>query len=593
MLSDPIRVISTSDVSALTDHLDQIEAEVRGGRYVAGYMSYEAGAAFDLATHQPGSSAPLAWFGVYPPEHVVRVRELLDTDVQGSRSRTWMSGAIGIGASMDFRLNVTAAEYETAIARIRDLIAAGDTYQVNYTCHARFGLEVDPLDYFLALVRSHPVPYAAYINVGDAQILSLSPELFLKRRGELIETRPMKGTRPRGRTLEEDEQLARQLQTSEKDRAENVMILDMMRNDLGRFCRTGSVTVPAMFTVEKYRSVWQMTSTATGFAPDASVGEVMAATFPPSSITGAPKRRTMEIIRELESEPRGVYTGVICLFEPGGDFTCSVAIRTLVHKDGEFDLGIGSGIVWDSDAQSEYEETLLKSSFAFDLTPDLRLFETLLLTEDRKYAHESEHIARIAESAKYWDFAFDENLFRARIREFAETAEELPLRVHAELDQEGRVTISAIPLPGAPATPVRVLLSSRRTDSRDRFLFHKTTRRQLYDQALEEAQREGFFEVMFLNQRGNVTEGSFTNLFAYINGEWVTSPISEGMLPGIWRDVFLRENGVAERAISLGDLATSEEVVIGNSVRGAIAVGEIVDEESGAVVWKAFEPLRR
>jgi para-aminobenzoate synthetase/4-amino-4-deoxychorismate lyase len=370
VLHTPARIIHAHHPEQIEALLDEVQAATDAGDFVAGYLAYEAGAVFELATHEAEQGRPLAWFAVYPPSNVLTIPQ--------SDLRSLISTPIP--EASDFRLNVSAEQYQAAVLRVKELIAAGDTYQVNYTCRARFSLAVDPLSYFCSLVASHPVPYAAYINTGDEQILSLSPELFLKRRGDLIETRPMKGTRRRGRTPEEDDQLARELITSAKDRAENVMILDMMRNDLGRFSETGSIRVPEMFTAERYRSVWQMTSSVTGIAPQGvSLAKIMAATFPGSSITGAPKRRTMEIIRELETEPRGVYTGAICLFLPGGDFTCNIAIRTLVHREGRFELGIGSGIVWDSDPEDEYKETLLKSQFAFKPCPDLRLFETLLL----------------------------------------------------------------------------------------------------------------------------------------------------------------------------------------------------------------------
>ncbi|MDO8681881.1 MAG: aminodeoxychorismate synthase component I [Armatimonadota bacterium] len=571
LLHDPARVLSTDDPELVSGLLDEAEAEIRRGHYVAGYLSYEAGRAFDLSTHQPNGQTPLVWLGCYPASNVLAVRQ--------DKLRL-IDDAVSIGNS-DVSLNVTVDDFNAAIARIKELIASGDTYQVNYTCHARFSAEVDPLGYFLALARSHPVPYAAYLNLGEAQILSLSPEMFLQKRGDILDTRPMKGTRRRGRTLEEDVDLARELVESQKDRAENVMILDMMRSDLGRICRYGTVHVPEMFATEKYRSVWQMTSAATGVLREGvSFREIMAATFPGSSITGAPKRRTMEIIRDLEREPRGVYTGTIGIFAPGGDFTCNIAIRTLVHKGGEFDLGIGSGIVWDSDPQSEYEETLLKSSFAFSLIPDLRLFETMLLTESGVYLYENEHIERLAKSAEYWDFPFEKACARVAPRKFVRSCGVLPLVVRMELDEKGKLRLNSRPIAAAPAEPVRILLSSRRTDSRDRLLFHKTTERKLYNEAREQAVEQGFYEVIFQNEKGNLTEGSITNIFVRIGDEWITPPIGDGLLPGVWRADYLRETGGVERSISVEELSAADEIIIGNSVRGAISVGEVSDGKS-------------
>lgn len=573
VLHSPSQILRADSPEHIPALLNDVQAATEAGCFAAGYLAYEAGGAFELSTHEADKEMPLAWFAVYSPSNVLAAPHL------ELRSP--------IPEASDFRLNVSQEEYQAAVLRVKDLIAAGDTYQVNYTCRARFSMEVDPLGYFCALVGSHPVPYAAYVYTGDEQILSLSPELFLKRRGESIETRPMKGTRRRGRTIEEDAALARELVTSEKDRAENVMILDMMRNDLGRFCKTGSIRVPEMFTAEKYRSVWQMTSSVTGIVPDGvSLAEIMAATFPGSSITGAPKRRTMEIIRELENEPRGMYTGAICLFMPGGDFTCNIAIRTLVHNSGSFELGIGSGIVWDSDPEDEYQETLLKSQFAFSPNHDFSLFETLLLDEDRRYAFESEHIERIAGSAAYWDFPFDRESFAQALSDFAGSASEAPLRVHAEVDQNGEIAVTAVPLPKPPAGPVQVMISAERTNSHNRLLYHKTTERATYSKSLAQAQGLGCYEAVFTNEQGHLTEGSFTNLFVLIDVAWITPPIDDGMLPGIWRESFIKKMDAVERSLALSDLAEAEEIIIGNSVRGVIAVGEIIDEETSRVLWK-------
>lgn len=566
LLHDPASVLVAACLAEVPGLLAQIEQATQGGHYVVGCVSYEAAGALGLATHAAARALPLIWSASYPAEHV--------------RAVAWAAlrpvGEPPRPCETSLRLNVSQEEYVGAIARIKDRVARGDTYQVNYTCRAHFALSADPVEYFLALLRSHPVPYAAYVDTGEAQLLSLSPELFLKRRGEVLETRPMKGTRRRGRTLTEDAELAQELAASEKDRAENVMILDMARNDLGRVCSPGTVEVPAAFAVEKYRSVWQMTSTARGrLKPGVTLGEIVAATFPGASVTGAPKARTMEIIRELEPEPRGVYTGAIGLFLPGGDFTCSLPIRTLVHQGGQFALGIGAGILWDSEPQAEYEETLLKSRFAFVVHPCLRLWETLLLRESGEYAFEEEHLVRLRESARYWDLPFDTARAEQCLEEAARGADRLPLVVRLELDQEGELHLSSRPLPEPPQEPVPVVLSAERTCARDRFLFHKTNERRMCERERQAAIEAGFFEVVFRNERGNLTEGAITNLFLRIGGQWFTPPVEDGLLPGIWRRRFMLETGAQERSLPVSDLGAAEEVVIGNSVRGAIRVGAV------------------
>jgi para-aminobenzoate synthetase/4-amino-4-deoxychorismate lyase len=290
----------------------------------------------------------------------------------------------------------------------------------------------------------------------------------------------------------------------------------------------------------------------------------------------------MEIIRELEPEPRGVYCGALGLLEPGGDFTLNLPIRTLVHRAGEWDLGIGAGIVWDSDARAEYEETLLKASFALRLAPDLRLFETLLLEENRRYTYLPQHLVRLAASTEYWAFPFDREKTERALADLAGEGEG-PLVVRLELDRAGALRLAPRPRPAPPRAPVRVLLSERRTDSSDRYLYHKTTHRALYAQEREAALGQGFFEVLFRNERGHLTEGAITNLFLRTRTGWVTPPVEEGLLPGIWREAFRRETGAEERAIAPEDLAEAEEIVIGNSVRGKVEVGEVWEE--GALCW--------
>ena len=574
-LRAPERVLTATRAEEIPALLDEAEAETRRGNYVAGYLAYEAGAAFGLATHAPGDLLPLAWLAVYPPENAVAV------DLVALRP-----SALPDLSGLEPRLNVSREAYGQALEAIHELIAAGDTYQVNYTCHARWERETAPLDYFLALARSHPVPYAAYLHLGEAQVLSLSPELFLKRRGRRLETRPMKGTRPRGRTPEEDATLAADLTTSLKDRAENLMILDMARNDLGRVCVAGSVAAPERFVAERYRSLWQMTSTVTGeLRPEVGLRELLAATFPGASITGAPKARTMEIIRALEPEPRGLYTGALGLLLPGGDLTLNLPIRTLVHRGGRWDLGIGAGIVWDSEAESEYQETLLKASFALRLLPELRLWETLLLDEARAYAYLEAHLARLRSSAEYWGFPVDEGAAREALATLAREAEAVPLAVRLELDQDGALTLAPRPAPEKSEAPVRVLLAGEATDSRDRLLYHKTNQRDRYDLARQRAEALGCAEALFSNERGELTEGAITNVFVRLGGEWLTPPLSAGLLPGIWRAAFLQAPGAREEAIPLERLAEAEAIVVGNSVRGAIEVGAVVGE-AGETLWR-------
>lgn len=603
ILSDPCRVLIAQTADEVPALFDEIGAEQARGCYVAGYVAYEAGAAFGLTVKTP-DSLPLAWMAAYPAESAQRLsedewRRLLDA-VDTSRVARMIAAA-------EPKLSVSRQEFVQAIHRIRELIAAGDTYQVNYTVRARFDLDIDPLDYFLALVLRQPVPYASFLDLGETQILSLSPELFLRRQGALVESMPMKGTRPRGDGPADDAALAQELIRSEKDRAENLMIVDMVRNDLGRVSRAGSIHVPALFAVEPYRTVWQMASTVTGSVRrGATASEIMAATFPGASITGAPKHHTMEIISRLETEPRGVYTGTVGLFLPGGDFTGNLAIRTLVHERGSFRLGVGAGIVWDSDPEEEYQETLTKATFALPRTgsrwepvpvaervraASIGLFETILREAGpgapggagsgpglSRYRCPSQHLDRMAASAAQLGLTFDRAAAERGLSELAGTTDAgtEPLVVRLQLGAQGELHLATRPVPERASGPIALMVSPFRTDPSDPLLAHKTTARHLYDSERERARACGCQDALFLNHLGHVTEGAITNVFARFGDSWVTPPVGDGLLPGIWRADFLREKGATERSLALGTLLLADEIVVGNSVRGAIRVDTIV-----------------
>jgi para-aminobenzoate synthetase/4-amino-4-deoxychorismate lyase len=632
LLSGPLRTLLAHKQVDVRDLLDEVEREQTAGRFVAGYLAYEAGAAFGLTVRNAGHAGargaaslatealPLAWMAVYQPEDATVIpaeewrRLLADMDV---------SAVVKALAGVKPELSVSRDDYMRAIGQVREYIAAGDTYQVNYTVRGRFALgspetPIDPLDYFLALVIRQPVPYAAYLDLGDAQIISLSPELFLRRDGHRLESRPMKGTSPRGTTHTKDVALAYELAETEKERAENLMIVDMVRNDLGRVCRAGSVRVPTLYAVEPYRTVWQMVSTVAGDVnPRATLNEVMHAVFPGASITGAPKHHTMEIIAELETEPREAYTGAVGLFSPGGDFTCNIAIRTIVHRRGSCKLGTGSGVVWDADAAAEYDETLVKAAFA---TPpaagpaprgglwrpdpagllraaagqdDFHLFETLLLEATSAAAPDScltmsdaavlgrfhlldEHLDRLAASAQALGLCFDRDIALQLLGGLARVHPEA-LVARIQLDLAGCFGLSTRAAPAnGPTAPATLLVSPFRTDPDDPFLHHKTSVRGFYNREHRRALSQGCFDALFLNRLDRVTEGAISNLFARFGDRWTTPPLEDGLLPGIWRARFLDETNAVETSLSLAELLRADEIVAGNSVRGAAPIAALV-----------------
>ncbi len=625
ILSNPERILTASTPEVLPVLLDEIEAEQARGCYVAGYLAYEAGSAFGLKVRQGPArplpagavacdSIPLAWMAVYRPESALFVPGdewaafLAGLDVSAVAARV---------AAITPELNVTKEQYTEAIGRVRDYIAAGDTYQVNYTVRARYDLNapggagkqgaagvagasdgngavppLDPLEYFLALVVRQAVPYAAYLDLGGSQVLSLSPELFLRRDGEILESRPMKGTRPRGLTHPADVALAYELAETEKERAENLMIVDMVRNDLGRVSRTGTVHVPSLFVVEPYRTVWQMTSIVQGpLQTGAGLTQIMRAVFPGASITGAPKHHTMEIISEVETEPRGVYTGTVALFAPGGDFTGNIGIRTIVHREGRCVFGVGSGVVWDAQAAAEYEETLAKGAFA--LAPpsgewrprrtqaddtaraDLGLFETMYLQTDGSYRDLQRHLGRLSASAGALGLPYHEDEVVAALEGLSDSHGG-PLVVRLDLDASGAIGLSMREVPTAPEEPVWLLVSPFRVDQEDPLLVHKTTRRGFYDREHRRAVAEGCFDALFVNRLDRVTEGGITNVFARFGEAWVTPPLSDGSLPGVWRAGFIAEHHAIERSLTLDELLAADELVVGNSVRGTVRVAGLI-----------------
>ena len=585
---EPIDVLIARSPDEVTEALARIDNLLDSGKHLAGYISYDAGLGLDkpiASRHE--ATVPLIWMGVYDGFSEVDLTDLEYGSPDDVSEPT---------------LNVTEDEYLRCIDRIRDYIAAGDVYQVNYTVKLLFEHSQPAWKLFTRLRRAHPVGYSAYINTGDAQVVSISPELFLRREGNHVLTRPMKGTARRGRWFQEDAEIARGLAHDEKNRAENIMIVDLMRNDIGRVCEMGGVSVPRTFHVERYGSLHQMTSDVEGRLREGTrASDLLRAVFPPGSITGAPKIRAMEIINELEHESRGVYCGSIGYLNPGGDCLLNVAIRTIVQRGNECEMGVGSGIVWDSDPRGELAETLLKGSFIASEPADFELLETILYRIGEGFTDLDAHLTRMRRSADYFSRDFPEtdlrNALDSAAGEIESHASELTqheARVRLLLGDDGSCRAEWTDAGTPESEPVSLLLVSRQTDPNDIFLYHKTTRREAYDTELHEAREKGFFDALHVNTRGEITEGSITNVLVEIDGRWYTPPLESGLLPGVWRMGQARENyelritshefgelrilPVEERVITLDDLRRATRVIIGNSVRGAIEVGEIVDD---------------
>jgi para-aminobenzoate synthetase/4-amino-4-deoxychorismate lyase len=564
----PTRILRASTPDAVPALVRELEAVTTAGGYVAGTLSYEAGTPFVDLPAPPETDGPVAWFGVYDAPVPLAPSEV-DTALAA------LDGPATVDA-VDFA--PSRARYTEAIDRVRRHIGAGDVYQINYTAPVHFRLDGDPRVLYRRLRARQHVPYGAYLHLGDRQILSCSPELFFRRDGARVVTQPMKGTIRRGRTLAEDRTLRDALAADAKNRAENLMIVDLLRNDLSVCCEPGSVEVPALYDTAAYESVTQMTSTVEGrLRPDQGLAALLRALFPCGSVTGAPKRRAMQLIQELEDGPRGVYCGAIGMAGPD-TAVFNVAIRTAVIEDGAGRMGVGSGIVWDSDPDDEYEECTLKTTF---LTPSAasaqvddpdrppRLIETMRYDGVRLPLLDR-HAARLARSAAYFGYPFDEERFRRRVeRAVRGTAPDTLRKVRATLDRWGRVTVDTSPLPAAADGPWTVVLAAERVDADDPFFFHKTTHRAVYDRALAAARNEGADEALLRNADGEVTEGTYTNLFVRQGDALLTPPVSCGLLAGVYRDYVLEvEDTAREQVLTLDDLMAADALYCCNALRG-------------------------
>lgn len=517
--------------------LEFAERAARSGSHVAVLLSYEAAPAFDPAfvTHAP-MDFPLAWAAV------------LDGAAADEQLESY--------SSSEWKPLVTRDEYDTSVSRVKELIAAGDTYQVNYTFPLTSPFNGDAFAWYQDLCVAQGAQYSVYLDLGRHKVLCLSPELFFERCGDRVITRPMKGTVRRGRWPAEDRELAHWLANSAKDRAENVMIVDLLRNDLGKVSIPGSVRVSSLFDLERFETVWQMTSTVESTLRDGiSLVDLMGALFPCGSITGAPKIRTMQIIRELERFPRGAYTGAIGLLKPGGDCVFNVAIRTVVidTETGVATFGVGGGVTIDSTAEREYEECLVKSRFLYSKPVEFQLFESILL-EDGEYFLLDEHVARLNESAEYFGFAGTR--INADLERIAAENPRGSFKVRVTLWKDGRVEIQASP----PGDLKPVKLAREPVNSSDRFLYHKTTR------------RPGGEGLVFWNERGEITESSIANVVVPIDGELCTPPIECGLLPGVFRKHLLARGEIKERVITIEEFQNAHEFFLINSIRKWIRV---------------------
>lgn len=556
LFAAPRDVLIARSVAEVPGVMAAADQALRDGYYVAGWVSYEAGPAFDSAlVTQPPGEVPLVCFGVFAEKQEAPP---LQAPSDTASPLTWTPA-------------LTPEQHAKGVAVIREAIADGETYQINYTFRLTSALEPWTLDLlYSSLASAERVPYAAFLEADDWSILSLSPELFFQRAGQRVITRPMKGTAPRGRWGAEDVARAETLRLSEKNRAENVMIVDLCRNDLTRVCRVGSVEATSLYEVQRYPTVWQMVSTVEGEVDTgADLTGIFTALFPAGSITGAPKSSSMRLIAALEHAPRGVYCGAIGYASPDGRATFNVAIRTItVHRPtGHAEYGVGGGITWDSTAPDEHAEAMQKAA-CLEVRPPFSLIETLRW-DNGEYVRLAAHLARLRESADYFGFVCDE----ADILSAISTSPHphiSPSRVRVTLAADGTVAVTYAPLDITPDMPTYSLATSP-VSSSNRWLFHKTTRREVYDH--HKAAHPDVFDVLLWNERRELTEFTRGNVVLELDGRMVTPARECGLLGGVFRQALLDSGQIVEAVVPAGDLGRATRVWFVNSLREWVEVG--------------------
>jgi para-aminobenzoate synthetase/4-amino-4-deoxychorismate lyase len=573
----PKEMVTIKSVRNLDEKLSRIDDLIADGFIGYSLMNYEAGYLFEKSLNK------------FLPKNENLIQFLFydKKNVQTIKSNKILVDSFEKYKIKNFKLNTSKNEFTKSISKIKSYIEEGDTYQVNHTIKGKFDFEGSYSGLFSNLVFNQSAQYIAVINNNGKIIISLSPEMFFEVKGRKIISKPMKGTARRGIDHSNDEFIKYELERSEKNRAENVMIVDLIRNDLGRISEFGSVKVKDLFEVEKYESVYQMVSTVESkLKKNVKLSDILKNIYPCGSITGAPKIRTMEIINELEKESRGVYTGSIGLIRKN-KITFNVPIRTLVvdKKTNRGEIGLGSGIVWDSITEEEYEETKLKGKFLTEPVKPFEIIETMKI-EDRKIFLLDEHLDRMKQTADYFLFSFDKKKIKSYLNKIINKTDTESYRLRLSLDKYGRlchVISKLIQLP----QEINVIISKSKIHSKNRFQYYKTTNRRLYDHEYKRINAKGYFDAIYFNERGELAEGAITNVFIYKNNVISTPPINAGILPGVYRKHLLKyDSGIRERRLYLADLLEADKIVLTNSVRGEVTINKLFLDENEFIEFK-------
>lgn len=551
---NPVEIITTDEIDQVVPSLAKVQDAIHNGYYAAGYVSYEAAPAFEQSMKVFDTNRmPLLWFGIY----------------EGTSNIA--NKSIGSFYTTEWKLNTSTEEYNRSINQIKTHIEHGETYQVNYTIRMDAAFHGDTFAYYQQLASSQSANYSAYLDIEGFHVLSASPELFFHLKEGKITTKPMKGTIGRGNTIKEDQENARWLSQSEKNRAENVMIVDLLRNDLGRLAKPGSVKVPELFTIEKYPTVFQMTSTVTGeIGSEIGIVDIFNALFPCGSITGAPKISTMNIIHDLETTPREVYCGAIGFITPEQEAIFNVPIRTVVIDDnGQATYGVGGGITWDSMEDEEYNEVLTKAKVLSNANNDFQLIETIGLF-DGNYLVLDNHVRRLKRSASYFTFPFNQEQLMEMLHDIASRHPDGNFRVRVLLCPNGELAVDVTKEEAVVNDCKPVSLTKHAISQDDIFLYHKTTNRIVYEKLLAEV--DDVFDVLLWNEHHEITEFTRGNVVVELAGKLYTPPVQSGLLAGTYREKLLNEGTISERVIRIEELAECSKIWFINSVRQWVLV---------------------
>jgi para-aminobenzoate synthetase / 4-amino-4-deoxychorismate lyase len=546
----PVRVIAAHKAEDVLPCFQLVQEAVEKGYYAAGYLSYESAPAFDPAFKvKSGGSFPLLWFGIF------------------SKPVPQQISSKGEFSVSEWNPAITMEEYNQSISSIKKSIQYGNTYQTNYTIRLHSHFSGDSLAFYNRLKKAQSSNYCAYIHTGEHSILSASPELFFHLDNGKITTRPMKGTVKRGASFEEDARNANWLLQSEKNRAENLMIVDLLRNDLGMVAESGTVEVEKLFEIEQYPTVHQMTSTISAkVTENTTLVDIFKALFPCGSITGAPKVSTMNIIADLENGPRDVYCGAIGYITPDKEAIFNVPIRTVLinHSTGSAVYGVGGGVTWDSTSEGEYHEILAKAMLLEEKPSEYQLLESLLL-DNGDYFLLEEHLKRLENSARYFGYPIEVERIKGLLNEYRDKQHNGMIKVRLLLAKDGELMIEGEPITKQDAV-LKVVIADEPVDKTNPFLYHKTTNREIYEKFQKQKPAE-VFDVLLWNQDGEITEFTNGNVVLEIDGVRWTPPVNSGLLAGTFRYSLLQNGEIHEKILTLSDLKKATRVWFINSVR--------------------------